>query len=166
MRHLFLLLIFIFFDNGIFSQAAIFSYSHGPLNQIEAQQTLITHASSIPHIGSIQYIQFSPLSSIGSGNIINLSIPTVLNGSNLQFEIELGRSPVRLSPCCDRNLIFAATRIQWFTHVPTNLKSCMIHKKVIALMPWNDLFVENQHRFQILNYYEDNYGTVLRKNIT
>ncbi|MBK9718350.1 MAG: T9SS type A sorting domain-containing protein [Saprospiraceae bacterium] len=88
MRHLFLLLIFIFFDNGIFSQAAIFSYSNGPLNQTVAQQTLITHASTIPHIGSIQYIQFSPLSSIGSGNIINLNIPTVLNGSNLQFEID------------------------------------------------------------------------------
>lgn len=87
MKNLFFLLIYLAINIEIFSQSAIFNFTTTLPNQTASQQAVISSANSTPHIGYIQFIQFSSLNVIGSGTNLNLNIPTVLNGSPLQFVI-------------------------------------------------------------------------------
>ncbi|HMS30754.1 MAG TPA: zinc-dependent metalloprotease [Saprospiraceae bacterium] len=88
MKNLFLISVFISLNLGIFSQSSVFSYTSGPSNPTVAQQAVISSSLTIPHIGPFQYIQFNSNQGLGQVPHLIINIPTVQNGSSLQFEIE------------------------------------------------------------------------------
>ena len=65
----------------------MFNFSSSPSNPNVSQQSLINTVNNSPHIGTVQFIQFTNIAALGMGTNLSISLPTIQNGSPINFII-------------------------------------------------------------------------------